>query len=48
MPEQMHNRYTEGNHFNNFDKNRGIRNDKGFGDLKNGNSFHRFDRRGRR
>jgi hypothetical protein len=48
MPGQMHNPYTGGNHFNNFDKNRGSRNYKGFGDLKNGHSFHSFDPRGRR
>ena len=47
-PGQMHNPYTGANHFNNFDKNRGIRNYKGFGDLKNGRSFHSFDPRGRR
>jgi hypothetical protein len=48
MPGQMHNPYTGGNHFNNFDKNRGIRNYKGFGDLKNGRSFHSLDPRTRR
>jgi hypothetical protein len=48
MPGQMHNPYTGGNRFNNFDKNRGIRDYKGFGDLKNGRSFHSFDPRGRR
>jgi len=48
MPGQMHNPYTGGNHFNIFDKNRGIRNYKGFGDLKNGHSFHSFDPRARR
>jgi hypothetical protein len=48
MPGQMHNPYTGGNHFNNFDKNRGSLNYKGFGDLKNGHSFHSFDPRGRR